>query len=102
MPNPKTNTVAPAEDLPRLIEEAKAGRVEFRLDRYANMHVPIGKTSFTVDQLMENFTALMEAIRRAKPPAAKGSYLRKITLAASMGPGIKVDAIQAQNIDPES
>jgi len=99
MPNPKTNTVAPAEDLPQLIKEAKAGRVEYRLDRYANMHVVIGKTSFTIDQLLENFGAMIEAVRKAKPPSAKGGYFRKITLAASMGPGIKVDTFQAQSID---
>jgi large subunit ribosomal protein L1 len=101
MPNPKTNTVAPAEDLPRLIKEAKAGRVEYRLDRYANMHVPIGKASFTVDQLLENFGAMIEAVSKAKPATAKGVYFRKITLTSSMGPGIKVDAFQAQSIDLE-
>ncbi|MCJ7738826.1 MAG: 50S ribosomal protein L1 [Anaerolineae bacterium] len=99
MPNPKTNTVAPAEDLPQLIREAKAGRVEYRLDRYANMHVPIGKAGFTCEQLLENFGAVIDAVRKAKPASAKGSYFRKITLASSMGPGIKVDTLQAQNID---
>ena len=99
MPNPKTNTVAPAEDLPRLIKEAKAGRVEYRLDRYANMHIPIGKTSFTGEQLLQNFGAVIDAVVKAKPAVAKGSYFRKITLAASMGPGIKVDTLQAQDLD---
>jgi len=99
MPNPKTNTVAPAEDLPRLVQEAKAGRVEFRLDRYANMHVPIGKASFTIDQLVENFAAMVDAVKKAKPPGAKGIYIRKITVSSSMGPGIKVDPFQAQAME---
>ena len=99
MPNPKTNTVAPAEDLPQLIREAKAGRVEYRLDRNANMHVPIGKAGFTCEQLLENLGAVIDAVRKAKPASAKGSYFRKITLASSMGPGIKVDTLQAQDID---
>jgi large subunit ribosomal protein L1 len=95
MPNPKAGTVAPADDLPRLIEEAKAGRVEFRVDRTANLHAPIGKVSFPVEHLVNNFAALFDAIRKAKPPAAKGNYIRKITVTSTMGPGIKVDPIQA-------
>ena len=101
MPNPKTGTVAPADDLPRLIKEAKAGRVEFRLDKAANLHVPIGKASFSADRLFENFVAVMEAIRKAKPPGAKGTYLRKITMASTMGPGVKVDPMQAQALEAE-
>lgn len=96
MPNPKAGTVVPAEDLPRVIEEAKAGRVEFRLDKTANIHVPIGKVSFEAVKLYENFGALMEAIKKAKPAAAKGSYIRRITMTTTMGPGIKVDTLQAQ------
>jgi len=99
MPNPKAGTVAPADQLPRLIKEAKAGRVEFRVDRTANMHVSIGKVSFPPEHLLDNFTALMDAVRKAKPAAAKGTYLRKITVAPSMGPGIKVDPIQAQALE---
>jgi len=91
MPNPKAGTVAPEQDLPRVINEAKAGRVEFRLDKTANLHVPIGKASFTAEALLENFTALMDAVRRAKPASAKGNYLRRITVAATMGPGVRVD-----------
>ncbi len=98
MPNPKAGTVVPAEDLPRVIREAKAGRVEFRLDKTANIHVPIGKVSFTSEQLYNNLAALMEAIKKAKPTGAKGTYLRKITVASTMGPGIKVDALQAQGM----
>ncbi len=95
MPNPKAGTVVPADDLPRAITEAKAGRVEFRLDKTANIHVPIGKVSFEFDQLYENLAALMTAIRRAKPAAAKGTFIKKVTLSATMGPGIKVDPNQA-------
>ncbi len=91
MPNPKTGTVVPAADLARVIREAKAGRVEFRVDKTANLHVPIGKTDFPVTSLIGNFNALMEAVRKAKPASSKGVYLRKVVIAATMGPGIKVD-----------
>ena len=91
MPNPKTGTVAPTEDLPRIIDEAKAGKIEFRLDKTANVHAPIGKASFSVDAIYNNFVALVDAVRRAKPPASKGNYFRRITLATTMGPGIRVD-----------
>lgn len=95
MPNPKAGTVVPAEDLPRVIREAKAGRVEFRLDKSANLHVPIGKLSFSVDSLFENLTALMDAIRKARPAAAKGSFVRRITITSTMSPGIRMDTNQA-------
>ena len=95
MPNPKAGTVVPAEDLPRAIEEAKAGRVEFRLDKTANIHVPLGKVSFSADQLEENMAALMNAIKKARPAAAKGSYVKKVTVTSTMGPGVKVDPYQA-------
>jgi large subunit ribosomal protein L1 len=101
MPNPKAGTVCAAEDLPRVINEAKAGRVEFRLDKTANIHVPIGKSSFEANQLFENFTALMEALKKARPSGAKGIYIRKISVAATMGPGVKVDPMQALNISSE-
>ena len=91
MPNPKAGTVVAAADLPRVIKELKGGRVEFRVDKTANLHVPIGKASFSADHLTENFTALMEAVKKAKPPAAKGTYIRKITVTSTMGPGIKID-----------
>lgn len=99
MPNPKAGTVAPAEDLGRVINEAKAGRVEFRVDKTANLHVPIGKVSFEEDKLYENMAALLEAIKKARPAATKGTYIRKVTLTATMGPGIKVDPVQAQNME---
>lgn len=99
MPNPKAGTVVPAEDLGRVIREAKAGRVEFRLDKTANLHVPVGKVSFPFEKLFENFAALMEAVKKAKPSAAKGTYIRRLTLTSTMGPGIKVDPTLAQSIE---
>jgi large subunit ribosomal protein L1 len=99
MPNPKAGTVVPAEDLPRVINESKAGRVEFRVDKTANLHVPIGKASFEVDQLRDNMAVLMEAVKKARPAAAKGSYIRKIVLCSTMSPGIKVDPAEAQAME---
>ena len=99
MPNPKAGTVVNADDMGRAITEAKAGRVEFRLDKTANMHVAIGKVSFETQKLFENFAALMEAIRKAKPAGAKGAYIRRITVATTMGPGIKVDPNEAQSLE---
>jgi large subunit ribosomal protein L1 len=94
MPNPKAGTIVREEDLARVIEETRQGRVEFRVDRTSNLHVPIGKASFTPEQLMENLSAVMDIIVRARPPAAKGSYVRKAVLTSTMGPGIKVDPLQ--------
>jgi large subunit ribosomal protein L1 len=91
MPNPKAGTVVQEDDLARVINELKSGRVEYRLDRTANVHVPIGKASFEMQQLYENFVALMEAILRSRPPSAKGSYLRRVTVTSTMGPGIHVN-----------
>ena len=99
MPNPEAGTVVGPEELPRVITEAKAGRVEFRLDKTANSHVASGKESFTVDQLHENLSALMEAIKKARPAAAKGIYIKHATIAATMGPGIKLDANQALSME---
>ncbi len=99
MPNPKAGTVVNAEDLPRVIEEARAGRVEFRLDKTANIHVPLGKVSFSEEKLFENFAALMGAIHKARPAAVKGIYVRRITLSSTMGPGIKVDSNLAQSME---
>jgi large subunit ribosomal protein L1 len=98
MPNPKAGTVVPAEDLPRVIQEAKAGRVEFRVDKTANLHVPIGKASFSKEQLYDNLAALMEAIKKARPASVKGTYIRRVTLTTTMGPGIKIDPNQAQTM----
>jgi large subunit ribosomal protein L1 len=99
MPNPKAGTVVNADDMERAITEAKAGRVEFRLDKTANMHVAIGKVSFEADKLFDNFAALMDAIRKAKPAGAKGSYIKRITVATTMGPGIKVEPNEAQALE---
>jgi large subunit ribosomal protein L1 len=98
MPNPKAGTVVPAEDLPRVIQESKAGRVEFRIDKTANLHIPIGKASFGEKQLYENLAALMEAIKKARPASVKGTFIKHITLTSTMGPGIKLDPMQAQSM----
>jgi large subunit ribosomal protein L1 len=102
MPNPKAGTVVPAEDLPRVINESKAGRVEFRVDKTSNLHIPIGKVSFEVQQLRDNMAALMDAVKKARPAAAKGAYIRKIVLSTTMGPGIKIDPTLAQSMDSET
>jgi len=99
MPNPKAGTVVPAEDIPRVVQESKAGRVEFRVDKTSNLHIPIGKASFDQQQLYDNMAALMDAIRKARPAAAKGTYIRRVTLTTTMGPGIKVDPNQAQAME---
>ncbi len=91
MPNPKAGTVVQEDDLGRVIDELKSGRVEFRADRTANLHVPIGKVSFESEKLYENFIALIDAVRRSRPPSAKGAFFRTIVVTATMGPGIKVD-----------
>jgi len=99
MPNPKAGTVVSADNLPRAINEAKAGRVEFRLDKTANIHVSVGKVSFSEDQLFENFATLMDAIHKARPSGAKGEYIKHVTLATTMGPGIKVNPASTQRIE---
>ncbi len=91
MPNPKSGTVVAAEDLGRGITEARKGRVEFRLDRTAIIHVPIGKVSFDEAKLLENLTALVEAVTRAKPGGAKGQYIKSAFLTTTMVPSIKLD-----------
>lgn len=95
MPNPRAGTVAPGEDLPRLIEEAKAGRVEFRVDKTSNVHAPIGRASFSEEQLLDNLQTILESIKRARPAATKGIYVRRITMANAMGPGIRLDPVEA-------
>jgi large subunit ribosomal protein L1 len=89
MPNPKTGTVT--NDVARAVTEFKGGKVEYRTDRYGNVHVQLGKVSFTPEQLEANFRAVLDELQRAKPAAAKGRYLRKISLSSTMGPGVKVD-----------
>lgn len=95
MPSPKTSTIVPAEDLPRVIREARLGRVEFRVDKTSNIHVPIGKASFSAGKLLQNFAALMEALVAAKPASLKGNYIHRLTLTSTMGPGVKTDVSTA-------
>ena len=95
MPNPRAGTVAPAAQLPRLIEESKAGRVEFRVDRTANIHAPFGKASFSEEQLSENLQSILDAVKRARPASVKGAYVKRIVLANTMGPGIRLDIAEA-------
>lgn len=95
MPSPKTGTIVAEEDLARVIGEARQGRVEYRVDKTANIHVPIGKVSFPVENLLENMAAVMEAIVKARPAATKGTYIRKVTVCNTMGPGIRVDPVAA-------
>jgi large subunit ribosomal protein L1 len=91
MPNPKSGTVVAGDDLSRAVGEAHKGRVEFKLDRTAIIHVPLGKVSFDEDKLMSNLTAIVEAVVRAKPGGAKGQYVKSATLTTTMGPGMKLD-----------
>ncbi len=91
MPNPKSGTVVAANDIPRAIDEARKGRVEFKLDRQAIIHVPLGKVSFEEDKLLANLTAVVEAVVKAKPSGAKGQYVKTASLTTTMGPGIRLD-----------
>ena len=99
MPNPKAGTMIPGEDLPRVIEEAKSGRIEYRVDKTANVHVPIGKVSFSEEQLHDNMSALMESLVSNRPAATKGQYVKKVVVATSMGPGIIVDPLLAAEME---
>jgi large subunit ribosomal protein L1 len=96
MPNPKLGTVT--FDISRAVREAKAGKVEFRVDKAGNIHTPVGKRSFNEQQLRDNAMALIEAIVRAKPPAAKGNYLRSLTVSSTMSPGVPIDAVAIANL----
>lgn len=89
MPNPKTGTVT--FDIARAVQEVKAGKIEYRVDKAGNIHAPIGKVSFSVEQLLENLRTLIDALIRAKPAAAKGQYLKGISVSSTMGPGVKVN-----------
>lgn len=97
MPNPKTGTVTP--DVAKAIGEFKGGKVEYRTDRYGNIHVPVGKASFTPQALMDNFRAVLDELQRAKPASAKGRYLRRIALSSTMGPGVKIDPGRLRSAD---
>ncbi|OQY27564.1 MAG: 50S ribosomal protein L1 [Anaerolineaceae bacterium 4572_5.1] len=98
MPNPKAGTMVPGDDIPRAIKESKAGRVEYRVDRTANIHAPIGKISFDTDKLVDNMAVLMESIVHNRPAVTKGRYILRVVVSASMGPGINVDPTQAENM----
>jgi len=94
MPNPKAGTVVAATDLPRVIGDARKGRVEFKLDRTAIIHVPLGKIGFEEGKLLDNLTALIEAVAKAKPSGAKGQYIKTAYLTTTMGPSISLDLKQ--------
>ncbi len=94
MPNPRSGTVVEPQDLPKAIRDARQGRVEFRVDKTALLHVPVGKTSFEDQQLVENVATIIDAIVKARPSGTKGQYIRGISLATTMGPGIKLDLNQ--------
>jgi len=100
MPNPKVGTVT--MDIAKAVEESKSGKIEYRTDRTAIVHLIIGKASFEDQKLLENYAAVIEEIVRAKPSAAKGRYLRSVTIAATMGPGVKVDASRTREILEEA
>ncbi len=100
MPNPKVGTVT--MDVRRAVEESKSGKVEYRTDRTAIVHLSVGKLSFEDDKLLENYQAVMEEITRAKPSSAKGKYIQTVTLASTMGPGIKVDPTRIRNLVEET
>ncbi|MBO0715287.1 MAG: 50S ribosomal protein L1 [Acidimicrobiales bacterium] len=99
MPNPRTGTVT--TDIGRVVAEFRAGRVEYRTDRVGNVHLPVGKVSFSPAQLLENIRAVVDELQRAKPAAAKGRYLRSVTLCSSMGPGVRVDPNRLRITDEE-
>lgn len=100
MPNPKTGTVT--LDVARAVKEIKAGKVEYRTEKAGIIHVPIGKVSFEVDQLLANFSTMVDTLIKAKPAAAKGQYLRSVTVSSTMGPGVKVNPQRAAAVDKEA
>jgi large subunit ribosomal protein L1 len=96
MPNPKTGTVTP--DVTRAVAEIKGGKVAFRVDKHSNLHLILGKASFSPEQLVENYAAVLDEVTRAKPASSKGKYLKKITLSTTHGPGILVDPNRTRNL----
>jgi large subunit ribosomal protein L1 len=100
MPNPKTGTVTP--DVAKAVSDIKGGKISFRVDKQANLHLVIGKSSFSPEQLVENYAAALDEVLRAKPSAAKGRYLRKVTFSTTMGPGIPVDPNRTRNLLEEA
>ena len=101
MPNPRTGTLVQARDLPRVIQESKAGRLEFRTDRTAIIHGQFGKSSFETDALMDNLTVFMDSVMRERPDAVKGAFIKSAYITSSMGPGIPVDVATLQAMKPE-
>jgi large subunit ribosomal protein L1 len=99
MPNPKTGTVT--MDVGKAVSEFKAGRVEYRTDKVGNIHVPVGKASFTKSQLVANVRAVVDELLRAKPASSKGRYVRSVTLSSTMGPGVRIDPARAREVDEE-
>ncbi|MBV8385467.1 MAG: 50S ribosomal protein L1 [Acidimicrobiia bacterium] len=100
MPNPKTGTVT--ADVAKAVQEFKGGRVEYRTDRYGNVHVPIGKASFDKNALMANLRAVVDELNRAKPASAKGRYIKNMTVSSTMGPGVKVDPARLRGLEEET
>jgi large subunit ribosomal protein L1 len=98
MPNPRSGTIVPAEELPRTIREVRGGRVEFRNDKTGLLHVAVGKVSFSPEQIYDNIAALMEAVKTAKPSGQKGVYIKSVTVTSTMGPGIPLDISQSQTM----
>ncbi|MDP9115919.1 MAG: 50S ribosomal protein L1 [Actinomycetota bacterium] len=96
MPNPKTGTVTP--DVAKAVADIKGGKISFRVDKQSNLHLVIGKSSFSTEQLVENYSAALDEVLRAKPSSSKGKYLRRITFSTTMGPGIPVDANRTRNL----
>jgi large subunit ribosomal protein L1 len=96
MPNPKTGTVT--DDVARAVTEFKGGKVEYRTDRYGNVHVPIGKVSFDIADLQRNYAAVIDELERAKPSSSKGKYLKKVVVSSTMGPGVKIDTAAAKDL----
>ncbi|MCW2602483.1 MAG: ribosomal protein [Pseudonocardiales bacterium] len=100
MPNPKTGTVTP--DVAKAVADIKGGKIAFRVDKQSNLHLVIGKASFEAEQLIENYTAALDEVMRAKPSSSKGKYVKKITFSTTMGPGIQVDSLRTRNLMEDS
>jgi large subunit ribosomal protein L1 len=100
MPNPKTGTVTP--DVAKAVADIKGGKIAFRVDKQSNLHLVIGKASFGVEQLIENYTAALDEVLRAKPSSSKGKYVKKVTFSTTMGPGIQVDSLRTRNLMEET
>ncbi len=102
MPSPKAGTIVPANELPRVIDETRKGRVEYRVDKTANIHAPLGKASFEENQILENMAAVMSATVQAKPSTIKGPYIKSVHLTSTMGPSVQVEVNQAMNMKSDA